>query len=280
MEFIKDFARPRINYARSITELAQPKDMLDLLNQYLRLVPALVPPPVAEDIHSSTLWHPDFHLNNIFIDPKSKKITYIIDWQGAAALPIFYQCSVPTMFRHRGVVSNDLMVWSKRPDDYKSLEQEEKEEVDNLIESECLHKCYLAITHRKNPRHWAALHSQDEQRLQPIRIVLSVWDDFDVFFLRRALIRIVNRWEDLCQNAGPCPVTFNDQDMAPYLHEEENKDTVSEVLGIFQKNWGLSLDGLVETTEFAKMQTELAQMKDALIAASDNEEDRYLAQKL
>jgi hypothetical protein len=271
-----------MNHARSLTEPELPKDMLDLLNQYLRLAPAMVPPPplTAEDTHSSTLWHPDPHLDNVFVDPKSKKITNVIDWQGAAALPFFYQCGVPTMFRHRGAVSNDLTIWPKRPDNYDSLEEDEKEEIDNLIKSECLHKCYLAITRKKNPRHWAALQSQDDERIHPIRIIQNVWEDLDVFFLRRALIRIVNRWEDLSPTGGLCPVTFNEQEMALFQHEEENNDVVCEILGIFKKKWGLSADGIVDPARFDEMKTELAQMRDAFIEAADNEEDRLLAEKL
>ncbi len=164
-KFIKAYGCSRMNYARSLKEPELPEDMLDLLDRYLRLAPAMVPPPTPADTHSSTLCQPDLHLDNVFVDPKSKKITHVIDWQAAAALPLFYQCSVPTMFRHRGPVSDDMSIWPKHPENYSSLEQDEKEEIDNLIRSECLHKYYLAITHNKNPRHWAALQSQDDDRI-------------------------------------------------------------------------------------------------------------------
>lgn len=280
LKFIKAHARPRMNYARSVTEPELPGDMVDLLDRYLRLAPAMVPPLTLDDTHSPTLWHPDLHLDNVFVDPKSKKITCVIDWQAVAALPLFYQCGVPTMFRHQGPMSDDMTVWPKYPENYDSLEQDEKEKISNLIKSESLHKNYLAITRDKNRRHWAALQSHDDERIQPIRIVQSAWEDFDVFFLRRALIRITNRWRDLCPSAGPCPVSFNEQEMTLYRHEEENWEYVSEILRIFRSNWGLPPNGSVESARFDEIQTELAQLKAAFIEAAENEEDRFLAEKL
>ncbi|KAL5323624.1 hypothetical protein ACEPPN_008163 [Leptodophora sp. 'Broadleaf-Isolate-01'] len=262
-KFIQAHARSRMNYARSLTEPESPDEMLDLLDRYLQLAPAMVPQP-SDDTHSPTLWHPDLHLDNVFVDPKSKQITRVIDWQSAAVLPFFYQCGVPTMFKHQGPF----------------LEQDEKVMIDNLIGSECLHKYYLAITHNKNPRNWAALQLQDDVRTQPTRIVQSVWKDCDVFFLRRALIRIVNRWEDLCPDAGPCPVSFNEQEMALYAHEEENRSYISEILTLFRKNWRLLQDGSIESARFEEIQNELTQMREAFIGAADNEEDRLLAEKL
>lgn len=75
LKYIKAHARPRMNYARSLTEPELPKDMLDLLDQYLQLALAMVPPSTPEDTHSPTLWHPDLHLENVFVDPTSKNTT-------------------------------------------------------------------------------------------------------------------------------------------------------------------------------------------------------------
>ncbi|KAL3422844.1 hypothetical protein PVAG01_04591 [Phlyctema vagabunda] len=280
LKFVQEHASPRMNYARSLTKPETPKEMLELLDQYLRLAPAMIPRLSTEDTHSSTIWHPDLHLDNVFVDPESKKITNVIDWQKAAALPFFYQCGVPAMFKHQGPVSNDMNIWPRRPDNYSSLEKEEKEKIDNLIRSECLHKYYLAITHNKNPRHWAALQLQDDLQTQPIRLVQNIWEDSDMFFLRRALINITNAWDDLCPGAGPCPVRFNEQEMALQIHEEENRGYISEILTVFRKNWGLPPDGSVESARFDEIRTELQQMRDAFVDAADNEEDRLLAGRL
>jgi hypothetical protein len=184
------------------------------------------------------------------------------------------------MFKHKGSVSADMTTWPKRPANYDSLEKDEKENIDNLIASECLHKYYLAITHNRNPRHWAALQLQDSVRTQPTRIVSGVWEDGDVFFLQQALIRIINKWKDLCPESGPCPASFDEQEMALYSHEEENRSYIGDVLTLLRSNWGLHPDGSIESSRFDEMQIKLIEMKEAFVGGADNEEDRILAEKL
>jgi hypothetical protein len=69
IHYIKTHGRPRTNYRRSSTEL--PEEVLHLSDQYLQLAPAMIPPPVINDMdqQAPTLWHPDLHLDNIFVDP-------------------------------------------------------------------------------------------------------------------------------------------------------------------------------------------------------------------
>lgn len=67
--FLEQYGHPRLNYARSRVESEQPEEMLELLDKYLKLTPAMIPPPTPDDIDASTLWHPDLHLDNLFIDP-------------------------------------------------------------------------------------------------------------------------------------------------------------------------------------------------------------------
>lgn len=280
MKFIKAHARPRMNYAQSVTEPELPKQVLDLLDRYLQLAPAMTPPQSAHDTHSPTLWHPDLHLDNVFVDPESKRITHIIDWQSASVLPLFHHSGVPTMFRHKGPVSDDMKVWPKRPENYRNLERDEREQIDNLIGSECLHKYYLAITHNRNQRHWDALQLQDSVRTQPVHLVQNVWGERNTFFFRRALINLANRWEELCPDSGPCPVNFSAQELDLQAHETENMGHISELLTLFRDNWGLPTNGSIESTRYDEVQAELTQMRSAFVAGAKNEEDRFLAEKL
>jgi Ser/Thr protein kinase RdoA (MazF antagonist) len=93
-----------MNYHRSSTDPEMPEEVLDLLERYLKLSPAMVPPLGDVNTHSPTLWHPDLHLDNVFVDPASRHITSIIDWQSATVMPLFYQSSVPRMFQYPGKV--------------------------------------------------------------------------------------------------------------------------------------------------------------------------------
>lgn len=96
-----------MNYACSLTEPEQPSEMLDLLSRYLQLAPAMIPPSTSDDLNAFTLWHPDLHLDNLFVNYNTMQVTSVVDWQSAAAVPYFIQCRVPKI-QYQKPVSSDL----------------------------------------------------------------------------------------------------------------------------------------------------------------------------
>ncbi|CZT50041.1 uncharacterized protein RSE6_10961 [Rhynchosporium secalis] len=277
--YIKQHAKPRLNYARSSIELEQPEEMLGLLDKYLKLTPAMLPPPTPDRIDASTLWHPDLHLDNLFIDPSTLQITSVIDWQSTLAIPLYYQCGVPKMVRHSERVSLDLSTFPKLPDNFNDLDEDEKELARKMHKSEHLHQYYLRITKRDNPKHWTALQLHDDVRVQPVRIVQQVWHDNTVFFLRRALLRIVARWESLCPGAGPCPVN-PEEDASAYNSELGNREFVSDVLNLMQKTCGLHPDGTIFPSKYDEVQAELERLKAVGLEAAEDDEERLYVERL
>lgn len=80
------------NLDRFETTLEVQEELAFLLERYIQLLPVFIPPrficgygrlvgygKVVYNAHSPTLWHPDLHLENIFVDPSSKKITDIVN---------------------------------------------------------------------------------------------------------------------------------------------------------------------------------------------------------
>ncbi|KAK0110887.1 hypothetical protein ONS96_002473 [Cadophora gregata f. sp. sojae] len=279
MHVLKQHGNPRLNYARSHVEPEHPEEMLELLDKYLKLTPAMVPPSFP-DINASTLWHPDLHLDNIFIDPNTLQVTSIIDWQSTTAAPLFHQCGVPKMVRHREPVSLDLSNFPKLCDDFEDLDQDGKEYAAKMHKSEHLHQYYLRITRENNPRHWTALQLYDEIRVQPAKIVQQVWETNNVFFLRRALMRIAANWEELAPGTGPCPVIFSDEESTLYNEEVEKREFVSGTLDLFQKNYGLNSEGTVKTGRYGEMQAELKRLKDFCLEAAEDDEERLNVERL
>lgn len=286
-KFIKEYATPRMNYHRSLIKPELPHEMLSLIDRYLQLTPAMVPSQLTEDIdiHSPTLWHPDLHPNNIFVDPESKKLSHVIDWQSASSLPLFYHCHVPTAIKHHGpalTVLDDLDSWPEPPQNYHSLSPDEKTYIDNAIGSEYLHKYYLSSTRVKNPRPWAVLQRAAELNLRtgPAGWVQSAWSNNETFFLRRALMSIADRWEVLCPDAGPCPWVFTEDELASYEHEKETRGYVSTFLAYFQDNWGVPVDGCIEVGRFAEVRAEMKRMRAHFVGSADDEEEKELAEKI
>ncbi|TVY89491.1 Altered inheritance of mitochondria protein, mitochondrial, partial [Lachnellula willkommii] len=285
-KFIKQHATPRMNYHSSLIKPELPDEMLGLIDRYLQMAPAMVPPQLSEDIRSPTLWHPDLHPNNIFVDPGSKKVSHVIDWQSASSLPFFYHCQVPTAIKHHGpalTVLEDLDSWPERPQNYHSMSPDEKSYIDNAIGSEYLHKYYLSSTRVKFPRRWAVLQKAADElklRTEPAGWVQSAWSNNDTFFLRRALMGIANRWGDLCPDAGPCPWVISEDEVAAYGHERETRGYVSTFLAYFKENWGVSADGSVETERFDEVRVEMKRMKEYFVGSADDEEEKELAMKI
>ncbi|KAF3482827.1 uncharacterized protein GIQ15_02151 [Arthroderma uncinatum] len=277
--FTKKHARPRMNYHRSSTEPQSPDELLELLNRYLKLSPAMIPPVEVDDTHSPTLWHPDLHLDNVFIDPELNKITRIIDWQSATVMPFYYQCGIPRMFEHPGGVPHD---WTLAlPDNYDSLDQEEKEKFENDRKSMTCHRYYEVETGAKNPSHLAALQLRNlDVRIDPSRLVVNVWEDQAVFFLRRALNSIVERWQDLCPESGTCPVTIGKRELELRSAEEEISSSVAEILTLFRDGWGLPPDGMVHPADFERVKAAVAERRDAFFESADNETDKELYKRI
>ncbi|KAH6723476.1 kinase-like domain-containing protein [Leptodontidium sp. MPI-SDFR-AT-0119] len=279
MKFIQAHGRPWLNIARSLTELERPEEMVELLTKYLQLVPAMIPPSTTDDLHSSTLWHPDLHLDNLLFDNRTMKVTSVIDWQSTTAAPFFLQCGVPKLLVHPEPLSFDLTI-PKRPENYMDLTQEEKEEADYRRGNEHLLKYYLRITKRDNPRHWTALQLHNEIRVQPARLVQHAWEQNIIFFLKVALMKIVNRWEHFCPDAGPCPVNFNEVEQGTFDFEAENREAIGSVLSLLQEKYGLHPEGNVVSARYDEMQMELMRLKTGFLSGAADEDERLLADKL
>jgi hypothetical protein len=266
-----------MNYHRSSTEL--PEEVLHLLDQYLQLAPAMIPPPVINDMdqQASTLWHPDLHLDNIFVDPSTHKITRIIDWQAAAVMPFYYQGGVARMFECPWTVPDDNTI-PALPDNYDTLDKNEQKRIESNRKTEICYKYYKVVTLGANPRHWAALllKPQNLVRTQPTRLVTNVWSDHDVFFLRRALLSIAEQWEDLCPNLGECPVSFSGKEMELHEAEEDGLADAADILRMFRDILGLQPDGMVEPARFEEIKRELERMKEEFVrlVREDGEEER------
>ncbi|EAS34769.1 uncharacterized protein CIMG_12901 [Coccidioides immitis RS] len=140
-----------MNYYVSLKDPELPDQALALLSKYLEATPYLV--PSEPEAAANVLWHPDLHLDNIFVDPTTCKVTSIVDWQSTSIAPLFYQSCVPRMFRHGGPVREAWVVPS-RPGNFNTLSMEEQTRVDQDLENGTIHKYYEAIVYRRAPYHW------------------------------------------------------------------------------------------------------------------------------
>lgn len=283
ISYVEQNADPRMNFYRSSTEPQCPSEAVGLLKRYLNIANAMIPVPGSEtskDITSSTLWHPDLHLDNIFVNPQSRRITSIIDWQWSAVLPLYYQARIPRAFEDPGLISDGAQV-SDLPQDYAILPCDERTRCDFMRRSKACQQFYELETSRKNPRHWNALQMNHlELRRRPTRLALGLWDNDNLFFFRKALMELKEQWTELCPDSGQCPITFSEEELVLHAYEEENQQGIGGILKLFKDRWSLSTDGMVDPAEFAQTKAAIDDYRNVFLESADNEADRELFSKL
>ncbi|KAE8408302.1 phosphotransferase enzyme family protein [Aspergillus pseudonomiae] len=279
--WIKSHACPRMNYYRSDQEHELPDDGVALLTKYMDVAPYLIPSPINETAMSKVIWHPDLHLDNVFIDPDTYEITSIVDWQSACIAPLFYQSGVPRMFRHPGPVREGWVV-PERPGNFDTLSEDERRMIDKNLESETIHKYYEAQVYKRAPSHWDVLHDSSIPILRkPVWLVSGMWQNRDLFFLRQSLLSLATHWHEIFANDQlPCPIEFTEEELELYSKEEENIDGVGRMLVLFRDQGVLPVDGMVDPEDYENAIENSHRFKDIFVGLAKDEAERKLYEKL
>ncbi|KKK16417.1 hypothetical protein ARAM_006369 [Aspergillus rambellii] len=277
--WIKRHAIPRMNYYQPKPNKELPEDGISLLEKYMDISPYLVPQPNDRLSSANVLWHPDLHLDNIFVDPDACRITSIVDWQSACVAPLFYQSGIPRMCRHSRPVRKGWVV-PERPADFESLSKEEQKRIDDELESETIHKYYEAQVYKRAPLHWAVLQQPAIPILRkPVWLVSGVWENRDLFFLREALMNIKTHWSEFFPNIT-CPIDFSSEDIELQSKEEESIKGVGHILLLFREQAILPVDGMVEPEDYDLACDNNRKFKDTFIQLAKDEEEQELFRNL
>ncbi|KAF9736412.1 hypothetical protein PMIN07_008230 [Paraphaeosphaeria minitans] len=280
VSWIRNSAKPRMNYYRSSKHLELPEDALELLAKYEQVASFLVPSTNNESAAANTLWHPDLHLDNVFVDPVSHRITGIVDWQSATVAPLFYQSGVHRAFRHYKSVQEGW-VMPKKPENFDNLDPNEQKQIDQDLESETIHKYYELQTMKRAPLHWDVLQQSSVHMLRkPVWLVTGVWENRDIFFLRDSLIAIVAQWNEIFGEDTPCPIAFSTEELELHAKEEENIDGVGQMLSLFRAQGVLPADGMVQPEDYETAIENCRKYKNIFLSTAQNEDERDLYSKL
>lgn len=280
MEWIKLHASPRMNYHGSCQDHELPDDDLALLTQYMDVAPYLVPSSTDKEATSNVLWHPDLHLDNVFVDPETHDITSIVDWQSASIAPLFYQSNIPRMFKHTQPIQEAGWTIPERPENFNELSQDEQKKIDNDLECEIMHKYYAAQVCKRAPFHWTVLQQPMVPMIRkPVWLVSGVWENKDLFFLCQSLIELATHWDDISPEI-PCPIKFTEKDIELHSKEEENMDGVGQMLALFRDQGVLPVDGMVEPKDYETARENSRKFKDMFIGLAKDEAERELFTKI
>lgn len=270
-----------MNYFRD-DEPQLPSEMLDLIDKYLLVTPwSSGSAEVVKDLHTSVLWHPDLHLNNVFIDPETNVITDIIDWQCSQVAPLVLQGRIPRMFRHVDPLQPGLIL-PERTNGYDSLDSEAKQAADKLYESALCQKYYEVLTAKGNPSHYAAIMHNIERKapcIEPLQVVCGSWKNREIYKLRSALIRIAESWDGLGTGLAQCPIAFTEEEVKQHDEELENLVYIESITEAFQDEGILPADGRVDPEDFEDL-TQLNQVqKERYLSLANDEHEHAIMEK-
>lgn len=260
MDWIGRFAKPRHSSdpLRQSTSQESPDCHKQLLDKYLKIVPLVLPPDV--NLHRSTIWHPDLHSGNIFVE--NNKIVSIIDWQGCMSLPLFMNCKLPKFLRINGPLLFDLPSAS-------GLTAEEKKETLLRYEHTQLQRFYISKFQNLDPSVFRAMsypHAIIRQQL--IDFAGSTWEDDGLFFLREMMHQVWRDWNEITSRPGEqCPITFDSEEISSHVAEGKIWDEYKA----FFDSIDIPLDGWVHPEDF---QSKANVMRDLVGEILDSADDR------
>lgn len=230
-----------------------PDDYISLLQRYLKLTPYLTMASSECDNHY-TISHPDLHLDNIFADPKTMRITSIIDWQSTIISPMSLQRQYPQFLEPL-----DDSVSS--PDDplthYERLVKEH-DPLRKAISDDRYH-----LTKKKS-----------------IQLVPACWYREDLFSLRNSLISVVARWDDLGLSSEPCPVAFTGEELESHQNEMDLIEGISSIMHQLQDEAMISLGGMVRPEDYERLTDFNRQCMNDFVELGEDDRQKALHAKV
>ncbi|KAE9369713.1 hypothetical protein N431DRAFT_493487 [Stipitochalara longipes BDJ] len=219
---------------------------LKALQCYLQLIPFIIPPDPS--ITSSHLWHGDLHVANIFLSPLyfHARQPHILDYDGP---------------RYVGLERPRL------PDDFNTLDTDEKKRAKVLFLQQSLCALYNTITHRKNPRLYSALEFQQTMSYTLLLLPRNMVIDGEASYLSQ-VAALEELWDTIPGHKGsPYPFSFS-----PEEKQEMDAHTEGALLGMnvmrsVQESIGnlFPEQGCVRTELYDEALDALGQMKEQVI---------------
>jgi hypothetical protein len=260
IRWAKVHAKPRINPYRSLDVPESPDEYISLLERYLPLVPLLSPAPSP-----TSLSHPDLHLDNIFVNPDTKQISCIIDWQSASVSEPCFQTSIPRMLTP--IASNS----------HKDATSQDPKATDGADRTADLLSHYQCLIKLKNEQRWAGMALHDSSPLiKPVSLLCGAWSRNDVFSFRHQLIYIAAEWEKIALSIQSCPMTFTHEELELHNSEMELLEGLGEVLHQLQNDNLIPLRGMVRRGYYEQALHINRTVKNMFVHMADSDSQRIL----
>jgi hypothetical protein len=280
LEWVHEYGTPRMNYHRYDDRPEDPSELIELLRKH-RLVSEITTrcPSDVDYLEKPTLFHRDLHLNNIFVDDHTLKITSIIDWQGCSVLPLELQARIPRFAqagKRPAPIDSDLEVTAS----LEEMEDEARKKVDEWVKRARRQNTYEALAAKECPELHAAITHTSKSKLPllgPLQSVLGAWKNNTVYQVRYDLMDTVRLWDGLHHKMPACPITFSDDELDLLNQEVDNVQNLNAMRTEFEEAGMLPADGAVEPEMYEQMMDRNRQLKQMLIDRAEDTEQAKLS---
>ena len=234
IEWTRAHAKPRPNPYQSSDAIDTPEEYIHLLNRFLRLVSYMS----SQGPSQTSLFHPDLHLDNIFVDTDTLQITSVIDWQSACMSGFGFQPNVPRMLQ--SVDSSG----SKDKEEQFDAAPPESSLSGYSKETAKLSSHYHELTRAADEHRWSEL--QDGSSLaEAISFLPGAWSRREQFSFRHVLIDIATQWEQDPSLTEPCPLEFTKEELELHNREWETLKGFTVVLRQLRNDHNIAPSGMV-----------------------------------
>lgn len=227
-------------------------------------------PYICTEDDFPVLRHPDLHLWNIFIDPADLKITSILDWQGARALPYTIHAGYPRFLSNNGEGVSRVRELHKLPENFGSLDAHEREERQIAHVNRLSCQLYILATAKYNRRHFDAL----QQKVNPLRAeVVSraglPWNG-DLVAFRTAILDIVSNWGRVA-GQQPCPLQYSAAEVKRWTEEYNEWSEASDSLEAFRADLGINEEGWISSESYEESAERNRWLRREITATAESE---------
>lgn len=165
----------------------------------------------------------DLNPTNIFVS-ESCEVSCVIDWQHTTILPLLLTAGNPPAFDNPNAEPPKDFKKPTLPEDYESLDPEEKSQADELHRRRMLFWLYMVFNGKNNNLHIKALYYPlRAQRHHLVDRAGRQWSG-NTITLKGALLRVISSWDRLTAELlekPECPVQFSKEDEEEFYGIEE-----------------------------------------------------------
>ncbi|KAK6000893.1 hypothetical protein QM012_002976 [Aureobasidium pullulans] len=236
---------------------------LKALHCYLDLIKFLL--PADRTISTPHLWHNDLHVANIFVDPSEPtKVVSLIDWQSTHISPLYFQARQPQIIDHDG----PSMVGLERPQPPENLDELDpiaRKHAQSLYLHQALVSLYNTLTHRRNPRLFAALQFQHTEKYLLLLLARNLLIDGEASYLLQ-IAELESCWQDF-STEKPYPFFFSREEREQLLSDIEGFNRGTQAMQSIKHALGdlFPEKGVVRPDQYDEAINALEQMKEQII---------------